>query len=53
MDFVGFVALAGLAIVFFTRPTDNVWFKVGGAACALYALFCLYRGITRSEESSD
>jgi hypothetical protein len=49
MDFVGAVALIVLAVVLFTRPTDNIWFKVGGGAAALYAVYCLYRGITRRE----
>ncbi|MEX2186473.1 MAG: hypothetical protein WD875_06755 [Pirellulales bacterium] len=50
MDFVGAVALAALAVVLFTRPTDNVWFKIGGGAAAVYAVFCVYRGATRSDD---
>lgn len=50
MDFVGFVALTILAIVLFTRPVEHIWFKVAGGAAVLYALYCAYRGVTRSDE---
>jgi hypothetical protein len=49
MDFVGFVILTVLAVVLFTRPVDHVWFKVGAGLAGLYALYSLYRGITRTE----
>lgn len=50
MDFVGAAVLAVLAVVLFTRPTDNVWFKVAGGAVSVYAVYCFYRGATRSDE---
>jgi hypothetical protein len=50
MDFVGAIALTALAVVCFTRPSDNIWFKIGGGAAAVYAVYCLYRGVTRSDD---
>lgn len=49
MDFVGAVALAVLAVVLFTRETDNVWFDIAGGAVSVYAVYCLYRGVVRRE----
>lgn len=49
MDFVGAVALAVLAFVLWRREVDHVWFKVAAGAAALYAVFCVFRGLTRAD----